>query len=272
MKIYSLVAVTSCMLAARLGMAASVTYAVDPARSVLYLTGTYAGASLQPTASTFFGIPGPTNGFDSLTAFYQGTIAAERDSSANTLRITGGSVLAQDNGVFIPPTSTAIPANYGAILNPYSNGVPLPGASTSFNTAVRTFAFSLHSPVIGSSSNFDASQISGTITSGSLDFALITTNPSLGTTSEIDGTTSLGGDLNLASGAASLTTVDGVETLTIPFSADLLSTQASGEPLYLQLSGTIVGTSAVPDPGIAALPIAVSLLFLMRCSRRTQPP
>jgi|GEM_PF-6404675 len=96
-----------------LGQAHQITYTLDPSQSMLYLEGTYAGHGFFSTGSPFIGDPGPINGHDSQTAFYTGTITAERDATANTLQITGANVVAENNGPFIPPSTTPVQANYG---------------------------------------------------------------------------------------------------------------------------------------------------------------
>jgi hypothetical protein len=80
------------------------TFKLDTNQSVLTISGTFAGADIQP------------QGTGSLTTKYQGTIRAEVTSSTITF-VGGSSVVALNNGSWQPLTgggSGSAPANYGA--------------------------------------------------------------------------------------------------------------------------------------------------------------
>lgn len=76
----------------------------------------------------------------------------------------------------------------------------------------------------------------------------------------------IAGNIIFAPGSGSLTDASDIETLTLPID-DNLSIQADGEPLELNVSGDIVATTVIPEPGAIGL-LAASGLLLLRNRRR----
>jgi len=229
-----------------------VTYIVDPARSSLKLSGTFAGNPVLPQP----GLP------DSLTTSYFGTISADRDFVSNKLQITNGTVTAQTNGTFSPVgigfgggSTYYAPSDYGFQTGAGFTNPPTTGSTS----AILDFSFSsLASPLISSPNNFDASLLSAAIASG--EFDCVSSSPDVG-----GWFFPITGSLTFAPSTASLTNDSGVETLDIPIHTEF-TYFAQGQPLTVQLSGSIIATAQVPEPtsvvflGIAAM----SLLFRCR--------
>ncbi len=236
----------------------NVTYTVDPTRSWLTISGSYQSLPIGPQGIMYIqvdsgGPPSP----DSLTAFYTGTITAERDTILDTLRITGGSVAAEDNGSWPPPVNVPPTANYGTVVSTHS----LPGFD--LLGAVHNFSFSTASPLISAPSNFDASVISALITSGQFDFEVIRYTEAV-PSAATDGYAALGGSLPFAGGSGTLVDADGIETLTIPIDTDLVF-MVDGQPLFMHLSGNVVATT--PEPRSLILLGAPAFLFLVHRRR-----
>jgi len=249
------------------GQATQITYTIDPTQSVLTGSGTYFGEPLQ-TITILNGVdPSPTGSnilYSGFTVSYAGTITADRDTLADTLTITGGNVAAQDNSFLdtldIPNAPTA--KNYEFGLNTF----PANSNDFLFQGVIANFSFSVSSPLINSPTAFDASQLTSNIASGQF-FGVQDTLEGLGGGLEqgasYDFSAPVLGNLAFASGSGSLIDFGGVETLTIPINTDVII-QANGEPLDLNLSGEIVATTAIPEPGSLGLLAASGLLLLRR--------
>jgi hypothetical protein len=220
-----------------------VTYTVDPTRSILTASGTYAGETLGPQLTQ--SIDDNQIIFNGFIISYGGNIIADRNILANTLQITGGTVSAQ--------SSYAVSAA--------SSDDP---TSAFFLGDISDFSFSPLSDLITSPANFDASKIYSQISSGQLNFSLLNSPPNTIPTS-FSGSLPVGGNLPFASGVASLVDADGSETLTVPVDTEF-TTDVDGSLLVLNLSGDIVATLVVPEPGALAI-ISIPALFL-----ETVPP
>ena len=227
-----------------------IVYTLDPTRSLLSLTATW---DSQPVAADLVAAP-PVS--DSLVTQYSGSLTANRDFSADTLQITASSVVAQDNNGLFAPMS--LPANYG--FNQQIN-------QSAFG-AIRNLSFSLVSTPIATPTSFQADQIAAMITSGQIDYELLTQssdNPPAFT--EIEGTVPMNGSLDIGVGAAGLSDVAGVETLVLPVDAQL-ATMVNSQPLKLHFSGEIVATANLPEPAGVSVLIAAAPILLRRRRRR----
>jgi hypothetical protein len=202
-----------------------VTYVVDPSRSSLTISGTYAGEVFQ--AEEGFG--------DSLTASYGGTITADRDFGSETLQITGGTVAAIEGGAYAP---FELPSDYGIDTTTLDGFI-----------AIRNFGFSISSPLIGAPESFNSSLLTAAITMGLLDHYQIFVHVP-GSATAGYATDPMTGGLVLDDGTASLRDSNGIETLVIPVSTNLsISRLGTGSfTLELHFSGTIVAVAAVPEP------------------------
>jgi hypothetical protein len=248
-----LIAIVVCTWPAAAAFAAEVTYTVDPSQSMLTASGTIDGRILLGQQVESVGPDGSLITYQSLVTSYTGTITADRDTSAKTLQITGGNIVAQNNGPFSGPYYNPPLADYGVAVGDFSG-------------AVRNFSFVLSGPVMPSSGSFDAAELSGMITSGEFDFSIASFNGEV--LSVDDFSSPIVGDLTLASANASITDADGVETIAIPVNTNFITEVTDPAvfsaplPLYLDLSGVIVATSEVPEPAILEL-LAISGLFLI---------
>jgi hypothetical protein len=120
-------------------LAENITYTVDPARSSLTISGTFAGHVLQPEPAA------P----DSLTTSYTGTISANRDLLADTLQVNGANIAAQSNGTFSPiGTSYGIGSSYPPADYAFITGAGFSPPATGSTGALLGVSFSLASPLI----------------------------------------------------------------------------------------------------------------------------
>ena len=229
--------------------AAEVTYVVDPARSSLSVTGTFAGYPLQPQA----GVAG------AMATTYTGLISAQRDPLAHTLQISGGDISAVVNGTSSPlgigysGHTDYAPADYG-FTSP--SGVTNP-PSTTFAGALCSFSFSISGPAFAAPELFDVAQLSTSISSGEFYYAFA--GPGA-----VVGFSPANGNLVLDSDTGTLIDSGGVETLSLPVSYEL-TMLLDGQTLDLHFSGTIVATD-VPEP--ASLAILLPCLVLTLAAAR----
>jgi len=232
----------ACTWPAANASADMITYTVDPARSELTISGWYGGNPL-----------GVQRFANSLSSSYSGTISADRDRSADTLKITGGTVAAQNNGSVT--VLTDVPANYGFYV---PNGQFPDVTKNDLSGNILNFAFSPTSLLITSTANFDVSQLAFGIISGEIDYVFV--NPIVNPTTSIS---QMAGSLALASNNGAVLDTGSVETLTLPISTDLV-VDINGSPLTIHLSGSIIATSDVPEPTSVVLMAASALLLLRR--------
>lgn len=235
-----------------------ITFTVDPTQSSLSISGTFNGLPLYPQS----GVANP------LTTAYSGTITAEHNFAENSLQITGSNIIGNANGSSSPINISPVAlSNYG-FSSPF---IVLPGrpeGPPQMVGALLAFSFSLTSPAITSPSSFDASQIAGTIESGKFEYELFLYNQGLVTTFySTDGSGAAAGGLSFAAENGSLVDTGGIETLTIPISTEY-TIEASGQPLVVDLSGTIVATAPVPEPSSLAL-LGLSTISLTARRRPT---
>jgi len=262
--------------------AAEITYTVDPTQSVLTASGTVFGSA--PFSQQYVGIVDTLDFYPTLSASYSGTITANRNIQANTLQITGGNINAVDNGPYESNYSIATLDSYGftqAYGSTSGSGSLSGGFSISYQGDLHSFSLSLSSPVITSASNFNASQLSATIMSGTLDsFAIIEAgNPLVGGMYFYDPASYVAGNLAFASSNTSLIDNAGIETLTIPVNtsftvevagiASALTDDPLDDPLSVQidLSGNIVATGIVPEPVCIGLVLGFAALLMRRRTR-----
>jgi hypothetical protein len=258
--------------------AATVTYTLDPSRSVLTVSGAYAGQVVQ----TMKYVSADTNAVlaTGLSTSYAGTITANRDTNANTLQITGGNIAAQFNGFISYSTGdpdAPLLNNYVFFIDPFGpppsalEAYPAWGPSSyQFWAAIGNFSFSPVSSTISDPADFDASQISATVSSGQFEGAIVTINPlpsGMGDTSSAFSAV-IPQNLTFASGGASLEDADGVETLSVSVSTDL-AIPVNGQTLNLSFSGDIIASALVPEPSSLALVVTSALLLQRR--RRVIP-
>jgi len=185
-------------------------FALDPAQSSLTLSGQLSGFNISPQG------PG------SLTTTYSGSFGA--DVTASTIKIQAGSlVTAANSGNWQPlpgGVSGFAPANYGgqAVLGIFIG-----------RAALRNIEFEVESPVVDiTGGTFQANEIEFRFPEASpaaLDFNV---GPDVGTTPLAGATT------NDVLSAASIATVDGLITLTIPVDyAFELTGERSGQFRFL---------------------------------------
>jgi len=247
--------------------AAEMTFTVNPNLSGINVGGTFLGAPLQQQVVTTASDPPNYQsvmyyGFED---YYCGTINVDADTSANTVQIVGGAVSAQQNASYLGPQFNFAPAAYGI----YNGGDP--SVNTEFLAAIRDFSLSFTSTAISSPSDFDASQVSGSITSGELDYSFTSdfTEPP-----EIDSSSEISGGLSLASAPASILDQDGVETLYLPvntdFTIDVGDPSISSGLLYLDmdLTGVIEATPSVPEPTSIFLVAGSIFVLVLRGTRK----
>jgi hypothetical protein len=127
---------------------------------------------------------------------------------------------------------------------------------------IRNLSFALSSPIISSSTTFDASLLKFTI-AGQFDYAIIQTDD-LGRQTETDGSTILSDDIPLSSAAASLTSSSGIDSLSIPIETNFLANFDANKAFALHLSGNFVATSPIPEPASLTLIVVPALWLLSR--------
>jgi hypothetical protein len=160
----------------------------------------------------------------------------------NTLQLTGGSITAQNS---------IQSANYAFEPAPHVD----PGAEY---FAIQRLAFYVKSGEIGSTSNFDVSQLSVVFESGELDYYF-----TLGRV----GSVPLLGNLSLATANATLRSTGANETLTLPMDTDfsvILQPFGTSVSLPMHLSGVVVAVA--PEPGSLVL-LLLPVVLLVRRSR-----
>jgi hypothetical protein len=226
---------------------ASITYTVDPTQSLLTLSGSFNGQAFQG------------EGTSGLTASYSGTITADRDFGQNNIQLIGGNIAAENSGMFVSLPSETAPADY-EFETSGSGGIE----SENSLFSVSSFSFSLSSGPIISPISFDTSELSATIDSGELYSGEIIYSSFAGVApmGYFNPPSSITGNLAFASASGSLADTGNVETLDIPVNTDLV-VNIGGSPLTLQLSGTIVATSTIPEPASLAL-LAPAVFFMFR--------
>jgi hypothetical protein len=141
-------------------------------------------------------------------------------------------------------------------------------------SAIRDFAISLSSPNKTRASSFDVSQITAEITSGQVNyFSDSASQLPGGPFNGVDAATPIAGSLLFQPGAGAIVDASDIETLSIPFAAglsidsiDLGMPGAFDTSLELNLTGTIVATTAVPEPALFGF-LAGSILFCLRRPR-----
>ena len=239
--VVALAVTSTCLAPAALGDL--ITYTVDPARSFLTLSGTANGIPIQPEPL----ISG------SLATPYAGTVSADRDFVTDTAQIMSASIAAQNIGATLRADGS--PANYGFIA-------PTTDASgLGYWGAILNLDFSFASGLIGSLSSFDPSALSVTST-GEMEYGNYAVMPHFLSGASI----SLPAVLVLQPGSASFSQSAGVDTLTLPIESDFtleLNGLGSTYPFDGHLTGTIVATTAVPEPASLAL-LGIPLLFMRR--------
>jgi hypothetical protein len=237
----------ACALPATVASADVITYTVDPTRSSLTISGTNNGDPLQPQSAVA----------SSLTTSFAGIISASRDS--NTLEITSATAIAQNAGAFSIGDESQ--ANY-SFLAPSSTNLDLV-----YWGAIIDFSISMTSPAIGSPTNFDASLVSATIGSGTLEYGRFSVGEPRSELN-IGSITSMSGALTLGHGIATLRDNGGIETLTLPIESDLTDELpgpvGTTNLLTIHLSGTIVATASVPEPTSLAVLVVPPFILLFR--------
>ena len=245
---------------------ATITYIVDPTQSVLTISGTFEGTAIQQQQQlSQFGVPPPPPSNSLITA-YMGSITANRDISADTVQFTGGNITAENSGTYEGPFTAPPPAQYG-FLGFDASSLQGGAIDSAVSSAIRNFSFSPTSPVVVSASSFDVSQISASITAGEVDFLFgLEIN---GTARGDESSTPITGTLAFASNSASLIDASGIEILTLPIDTDLTVAITAlpyldEAPLDVHLSGSIVATALVPEPGSIAIIGGVVTLLARR--------
>lgn len=208
--------------------AAEAVFTVDPTRSSITLQGTVLGFALSEQG------PG------SLTTSYEGTIVA--DLTETTLTFPGRGVLrARDNGTWQPAPggdAGSAPANYAGKASSFlANAV----------AAARQVEFQLSSGALPlTSGQFESRQVQFQFTPegpSTFDFNVTGLLAQKGQIALTGLTT------NRVAGTSSLTTADGLQTLTIPVEATFAFTLLLENDGILQLAGQLVATRPVAEPG-----------------------
>jgi hypothetical protein len=216
----------------QVAQAASVSYTIDPSQSVLNLSGTYSGFAFVPQS------PG------SMMDGYGGTINA--DLSGGVVTFLGGSSI---TALLHPAAATFQPIGFGV----GNYGVAIP--SIAEFGAYRNLVLDILS---GSFSSGGSPTIQLAFTSGGLDYD----GPQTGA-----GTVPLTGLMGPDTSAlpAMLSTIGGIETLSIPVSFSF----SGANGLLQSLDGTIVAFRPVPEPSPLALGLAGGVvLFGISAFRR----
>ena len=241
--VFGLAVAFTCFVPAALGDL--ITYTVDPVQSFLTLSGTANGIPIQ-TEPLISG---------SLATPYAGTVSVDRDFVGNTAQIINASIAAQNTGAYVRADDS--PANYGYIA------LTTDGSELAYWGAISNFDFSLASGLINSIADFDPSALS-VIPSGAMNYGNYREEE---TSFESANSASVPTLLALQPGTASFIESGGIETLTLPVDADftleLNGLVGSVYPFDGHLTGTIVATTAVPEPASLAL-LGIPLLFMRR--------
>lgn len=252
-----------------LGWAQPITYTLDPAQSVVGVSGQLAGFTIQEQG------PG------SLSTRYEGTLGATGTACEVTFD-DSGLVTALNSGSWAPRDSDVTadaPANYGILAEgplppgfdltdlPLPSGVP-PGSITiervRVRSAIRNLAFTLGSPTLAIPSDgaLPGTRLVNTTVTGNVDVAVFVdarfgffTLPDQAVTNftfAITNVVTTNGNPN-----TTLARADGVETLTVELDNTLQFTALATNDVNFSLQGQIVASRPVaadPAPGIAALP------------------
>jgi hypothetical protein len=219
------------LLSAQTASAVAVSWTVVSSASTITFN-TDIGPGFAKTVPQGVGI----QGLPSDTAHFDGTISGDTDG-VSTLTISSGAVDAIITGVWEPAIGGGLPGS-----DPADYGFDLVGFATG-KAATRNILFDVAkaaTPVVAGA--WDADDVGLTITTGDLDFNTGLTGP---------GTTSIAGVASLTEpGVGSLVTVGITETLTIPILIiDSTSLDLSGIPVLITISGSIVATRTIPEPG-----------------------
>jgi hypothetical protein len=261
-----------CLLASWTAFGETVQYTIDPSNSSLRLSGTCAGKSIGNQSVVVlgdgYGIGCGGGDGPSLNALWSGIIMAERDVVQNTLQFTGGSMAAQETGLYAGLSAGPQCGQYGFYASTYS----LPG--TSWMGAIRDFQMALSSPMISSPAQFNSNILSANVLAGHVDYSADSythTVPIYHYPTQY-GTPPLPGTMTLASATASLTTLADNETLTIPIQTQFTVMMGS-TPLTLELSGNLVATRSlssvsVPEPASVGILGMVSFALIGRRRKR----
>ncbi len=214
--------------------AAVETFTIDPALSLVSLSGTVAGGTLQEQAA------------GSLTTPFSGTIVM--DVSPNSVKFVGGSsvkpVQAHNWEPGLAGAAGSAPASYGAKGAIVIVIFPANAKAASRNVA---FDFTTAAPLPLTSGNFSSNELILNIidTSGAvLDYQV---SGAVNTT----GSKVLSGlSTNKVASTASLKTVGGVETLTIPIRATYSFRLLNEGDTLLTFTGNIVATRGGGTPEV----------------------
>jgi|GEM_PF-1970724 len=233
--------------------AVSVSYNIDPARSVLYVNMDPTVTAANPTGDVtkLLATPVVAQSAGSDTDYYTGTILA--DNTAGLLTFTGGSsiIAALNPNGLTPFLPVAFPGtdNYG-----------IKTATATSTTGAVVFA-TLRDTALDITT--------GTLTNGTAPVGM---NLQVAATSyasvTLFGQAGTGGaGLNSTGALASLTTSGGIETLIIPI------TRITGTSAHFVLMGQLVATRQVPEPSTVVMGVmgamGLGLAVLRKRNKRT---
>ena len=217
-------------------MADPATFTIDPARSLITISGTVVGSTIKEQG------PG------SLTTKFAGTIRAEVNNAA--IQFSGGSqIAAQNNGNWAPAANGATgtaPANYGGVATVLFSPA---------NAAVRNIQLDAFSgPLTVSDGHFDSTGLFFMFSTNSasvLDYNYAVFGVS------VPGSEALAGyATNGVTSGATLTTSGSTQVLTIPVNANHFFELLSPNDSQLILKGQLVATRSTA-PSLRILGITV---------------
>jgi PEP-CTERM motif len=204
-----------------LGGARADTFTINPLQSILTIAATFQGAAATPQ---------PPAGF---TASYTGTIDAT--PGPMSIQFNSAAAAASSAGTYSP----AVGGGAGTALGNYGGNFTVGGIFPG-SFAVRGLTASLTSSSISlTGGSFDASQLMFVITGGSVDYRVAALS--------LMGNIALSGSSANGAGTGTLSSIGGVQTLTIPIDVTLTFTVVNPNDATFHLTGNIVAT-AIPEP------------------------
>lgn len=249
--------------------AAPVTFTLDPSRSELSWTSfTVLGQEIPVPGGNFL-FQLDEQGPGSLVTSYSGSIETDLDLSGGTLEFVGGSnIVAANSGEWLLIDSD--PNTFEYISGPANYGIEISGNGTGWSS-VFDLVFGLDGgpqALIGVGSSNFSSAISFDVAQGMVGYAFVPAG-SLGGPGLFDDLSGQAGGNSAADG----TLVDlggGSYELTLPTNV-LLEAELDGNPFGVRLTGELVATAFVPEPGsltLAMMGLLGAAVMFVRSRRR----